>query len=94
MPYMTSAQMQALLGQAGPRCGVVPVVEKRAEPLAAIYPREANGDFSKALDGADFSLQPLVRRLVDTGKLREISVTEQEQKFFLNANELSDLAAL
>ena len=35
MPSMTSAQLQALLGQARPRCGVVPVVEKRAEPLAA-----------------------------------------------------------
>jgi len=46
------------------------------------------------LTGADFSLQPLVRRLVDTEKLREISVTEEEQKLFWNVNELSDLTAL
>ena len=94
MPLMAENFLRSLCEQIRPQCGVVSKIANRAEPLAAIYPREANGDFRKALASADFSLQPLVRRLVDTGKLREISVTEQEQKFFLNANELSDLAAL
>ena len=94
MPLMTENFLRTLCDHILPGCGALPKIDNRAEPLAAIYPREANGDFRKALDGADFSLQPLVRRLVDTGKLREIYVTGQEQKFFLNANELCALAAL
>jgi hypothetical protein len=59
--------------------------------LAAIYPREARVDFQRALSGADFSLQTLACDLIEAGKLREIPVTEQEKKLFLNVNELSDL---
>jgi molybdopterin-guanine dinucleotide biosynthesis protein A len=36
-------------------------------------------------------LQTLVSDLIEAGKLREIPVTEQEKKLFLNVNELSDL---
>jgi len=91
MPSMTSAQMQALLGQARPRCGVVPVVEKRAEPLAAIYPREAAAHFSAALAGNDFSLQPLVRDLVQAGKVRLLAVTEEERNLYRSVNQPIDV---
>src|SRR5437879_1636066 len=94
MPWMSKTYLEFLCAQIEPGRGVVPKIGDRAEPLAAIYPQEANGDFRNALTGADFSLQPLVRRLVDTEKLREISVTEEEQKLFWNVNELSDLTAL
>ena len=94
MPWMSKTYLEFLCAQIESGCGVVPKIGDRAEPLAAIYPQEANGDFRNALTGADFSLQPLVRRLVDTEKLREISVTEEEQKLFWNVNELSDLTAL
>jgi molybdopterin-guanine dinucleotide biosynthesis protein A len=94
MPLMTEDFLRRLADCVMPGCGALPKIGDRAEPLAAIYPREANADFRNALSSANFSLQPLVRRLVDTGKLREISVAEQEQKLFLNVNELSDLAVL
>jgi molybdenum cofactor guanylyltransferase len=94
MPFMTEKFLRYLCEQIEPRVGVVPKIDNRAEPLAAIYPREAEIDFRDALVGADFSLQTLVRQLLDSGKLRELSVTEQEQKLFLNVNELSDLPAL
>jgi molybdopterin-guanine dinucleotide biosynthesis protein A len=74
--------------------GVVPKIDNRAEPLAAIYPREAVIDFRNALAGTDFSLQTLTRSLVDTGKLQELPVNELQKKLFLNVNEVSDLAAL
>ena len=82
--------MQALLGQARPRCGVVPVVEKRAEPLAAIYPREAAAHFSAALAGNDFSLQPLVQNLVQVGKVRLVAVTEEERNLYRSVNQPID----
>ena len=94
MPFMSENFLRYLCDQIEPGIGVVPKLHSRAEPLAAIYPREAENDFCNALAGADFSLQSLVRRLVEIGKLREVPITEQEQKFFLNVNEPADLASL
>jgi molybdopterin-guanine dinucleotide biosynthesis protein A len=94
MPLMTENFLQYLFGQIEERVGVVPKIDSRAEPLAAIYPREAVIDFRNALVGTDFSLQTLTRSLVDTGKLRELAVNKQQKKLFLNVNEVSDLAAL
>ena len=94
MPFMSENYLRYLCGQIEPGVGVLPKVDDRAEPLAAIYPREASADFHSALAGADFSLQTLARVLVETGKLREIFVTGQEGKLFLNLNQLSDLVAL
>ena len=94
MPFMTEKFLRYLCAKIEASRGVVPKIDNRTEPLTAIYPREAEIDFRRALAGADFSLQTLTRRLVETGKLREISVTEQEKKLFLNLNEVSDLALL
>jgi molybdopterin-guanine dinucleotide biosynthesis protein A len=94
MPFMNENYLQYLCNHIETCAGVVPKIDSRAEPLAAIYPREAEIDFRNALAGADFSLQTLVCRLVEAGKLRELAVNEQEKKLFLNVNELSDLAAL
>jgi molybdenum cofactor guanylyltransferase len=94
MPFMTEDFLLSLCDYIELGCGVVPKIDNRAEPLTAIYPREAEIDFRRALAGADFSLQSLTRRLLETGKLREISVTREERKLFLNVNELADLAAV
>lgn len=51
MPSMTSEQMRILWGLATIGCGVLPMIGDLAEPLAAIYPREASADFSTALAG-------------------------------------------
>ena len=91
MPFMSENYLRYLCDHIEPGTGVVPTIDGRAEPLAAIYPREADTDFRSALAGTDFSLQTLTSRLVDAGKLREISVTTEEKKLFRNLNELSDV---
>jgi len=91
MPFMTEKFLRYLCEQIEPGCGVLPKIESRAEPLATIYPREAEIDFRDALAGADFSLQTLVRHLVEAGRLREISIAEQERNLFRNVNEPADL---
>jgi molybdenum cofactor guanylyltransferase len=93
MPFMTEDSLLSLCDYIEPGCGVVPKIDNRAEPLTAIYPREAEIDFRRALAGADFSLQSLTRRLVEAGTLRAIHVTEQDKGFFLNVNEPADLNA-
>jgi len=91
MPWMSNKYLEFLWAQMEPARGVLPKIADRAEPLAAIYPREAAIETAKALAGTDFSLQSLACDLVAVGKLRAIPVTQQEEKFFRNINELSDL---
>ena len=91
MPFMTEAYFRKLVGQTDDGVGVVPVMENRAEPLAAIYPRQAAAEFSAALAGNAFSLQPLTRTLISLGKLRPLQVLEREHPLFRNLNEPLDL---
>ena len=49
MPFMTEAHLNFVLHQTEPSRGVLPMIGSRAEPLAAIYPREALPDFEEAL---------------------------------------------
>jgi molybdenum cofactor guanylyltransferase len=94
MPFMTENYLRTLCDHIEPGRGVVPKTIHGVEPLAAIYPREAAIEFREALLETDFSLQTVTRRLVESGKLREIRVTEQDQTLFLNVNELSDMPEL
>jgi molybdenum cofactor guanylyltransferase len=94
MPWMTNDYLEFLCAQVKIGRGIVPKIGDRAEPLAAIYPREVAPEFHNALRGADFSLQSLIRDLVATGKLREVSVMEREKSLFLNVNVPSDLQSV
>jgi molybdopterin-guanine dinucleotide biosynthesis protein A len=93
MPFMTENYLRSICDAIESGRGVIAKMENRAEPLAAVYPREAEIDFRTALAGTDFSLQNVVRRLVTSGKLLEISVTEQERPSFRSLNNVSDVEA-
>ncbi|MEY2556362.1 MAG: molybdenum cofactor guanylyltransferase [Verrucomicrobiota bacterium] len=91
MPFMTERYLRSLCEKADRGIGVVPFIENRAEPLAAIYPREAYDDVVAAVSGSDFSLQSVVGKLITAGKLQPIQVSEKEKAFFRNLNEPGDL---
>ena len=91
MPWMNKEYLEFLCAQTEPRCGVLPKIGDRVEPLAAIYPREAAIEIEKALASADFSLRSLTSHLVAVGKLRVVPVMQQEEKYFRNINEPVDL---
>ena len=91
MPCMSNKYLEFLCAQIKPGRGVLPKIGDRSEALAAIYPREARVDFQSALTGMDFSLQNLVRLLLESGKLRELHVKMQETKLFLNVNTMAQL---
>ncbi|HEY4639387.1 MAG TPA: molybdenum cofactor guanylyltransferase [Candidatus Udaeobacter sp.] len=91
MPFMTEDYLSSLWNAIEPGRGVIGKINNRAEPLAAVYPREAEIDFRTALAGSDFSLQNIVRHLVTSGKLREICVAKQERRLFRNVNDVSDV---
>jgi len=91
MPFMTHDYLRGLRERMNAGYGVVPIIEHRAEPLAAIYPKESAADFVTALSGNDFSLQSLLRKLMDTNKLQPIMVSKNEEPLFRNLNEPGDL---
>ena len=91
MPFMTESYLRDLCEKVERGIGVVPLIEDRAEPLAAIYPGEAHDDLVGALSGSDFSLQSLVGKLIAAGKLQAIQVSETEMALFRNLNEPGDL---
>ena len=92
MPFMTSEQLRFLCRLAIAGRGVVPVVDERAEPLAAIYPREAATDFAAALAGSDFSLQTLTRNLAQAGRIQMLNVPEEARDLYRSVNEPDDVA--
>jgi len=94
MPFVTEEYLKFLCSRIELGRGVIPKIDDRFEPLAAIYPQEALANFQSALSGKDFSMQSVAGRLAIKGKLRVMLVTPLERKLFLNLNEPADLAAL
>jgi len=90
MPFMDTNHLRFLCGEIEPGRGVVPMIGDRAEPLAAIYPVEADVDLVAALSGTDFSLQSLTNRLLKIGRTRSIRVPKDEEIFYRNLNEPAD----
>ena len=91
MPLMTREYLYLLWDQVKTGCGVLPMIGNRAEPLAAIYPKNAHAELAAALSGREFSLQSLAKKLVASGKLRLVHVGKDEEEFFRNLNQLSEL---
>jgi molybdopterin-guanine dinucleotide biosynthesis protein A len=91
MPFVTREQLRVLCSEATEGCGVVPLVGERAEPLAAVYPREAGPEFIAALAGPDFSMQPLVRKLAAAGAVRMWPVPPDEERLYRSINTPADL---
>lgn len=92
MPFMSAKYLHGLSQGLLAGQGIVPIVEGRAEPLAAIYPKEALSEVFQALAGEDFSMQSLIRQLVQSDKLRTVAVEDHERKYFRNLNAPVDLS--
>jgi molybdopterin-guanine dinucleotide biosynthesis protein A len=88
MPFMTVSELERLLQLVAEDRGVVPLIGGRAEPLAAVYPATAAANFQAALAGSDWSLQPIVRKLDEIGKVGLVPV--QDTSLYRSINEPSD----
>jgi len=91
VPFVTVDYLKKLHGQIDTGRGVVPMIGTRAEPLVAIYPREAAADFQNALDHGELALQRSVRKLIESGRLRRAPVGADEISLFRNFNEPQDV---
>jgi molybdenum cofactor guanylyltransferase len=93
MPFMTANYLRGLCEKVQPGLGVVPVIENRFEPLAAVYPREACPEFVNSLRGNDFSLQSLANKLIAAGRLEPVEISAEERPLFRNLNEPADIVS-
>jgi molybdenum cofactor guanylyltransferase len=94
MPFMSESYLRGLCREIVSGRGIIPISNDRSEPLAALYPQSSVSEFSDALDGDDFSLQTLTRKLIASGILRPLTVTAEEIPLFRSVNEPSDLPSL
>jgi molybdopterin-guanine dinucleotide biosynthesis protein A len=92
MPFLTTEHLRDLCGHVAKGVGVIPTIDGQAEPLCAIYPKEARELFLEALRGQNFSVQPLVRKLVALNMLREIPVSGSAREFYKSVNEPEDIS--
>ena len=90
MPFMTENYLRGLCERVRTGSGIVPVIESRFEPLAAVYPREVCHDVVATLSGNDFSLQSLIPKLIAANKLEPVQVSKEEKALFHNFNEPRD----
>lgn len=91
MPFMTTEHLRLLCSLATKGMGVIPMIDGNAEPLAAIYPKEARAKFLEALQSNNFSLQPIVGTLIALNMLREMPVSGPARDFYKNINEPRDV---
>jgi molybdopterin-guanine dinucleotide biosynthesis protein A len=90
MPLMTAEYLRSLCDQIESERGVLPLIDGRAEPLAAIYPKSGHIDFLTALSGTEFSLQSVTKKLTGSGKLRPIPVIKKHEELFRSFNQPAD----
>jgi molybdopterin-guanine dinucleotide biosynthesis protein A len=90
MPAMTPAYLSGLVSDAEPGCGVVPMIDGSAEPLAAIYPKEAASIVEEALRAKEYSMQWLIRNLEQKKLVQLRPVNADERGLFANWNSPED----
>ncbi len=91
MVFMTAPILRALCGAATDGCGAVALIDGRAEPLAAVYPTDARARFAAALAEENASLQPLVRLLINAGRMRPLEVSGPVAVAYRSVNRITDL---
>lgn len=90
LPRIPPAWFAELLAACQGGCGVVGRREGMAEPLAAIYPREAMWLAWEALARGEYSLQRFVASAIAQGLLRAREIRADEVAMFANWNRESD----
>jgi molybdopterin-guanine dinucleotide biosynthesis protein A len=92
LPDMTTAYLARLLDAAAGERGIVPVLDDRFEPLAAIYPRTMHAIAARRLAAGHWAMQEFVREGIAAGLLEGQIVSQADRWLFRNVNVPADLA--
>lgn len=91
MPRMTAGILRRLLQHATPETGVVPVVNGRIEPLAALYPQRALASARAFLEEGCNSATQFAEWTAHLGLTRRLAMPPNTWPGFANWNQPSDL---
>lgn len=94
VPRIQPGFLQALLRQALPDRGIVPILQGRFEPLIAIYPKSALPVALAQLGKNDLALQSFVNELANARLVISYEVSALEQEQFENWNTPEDMHPL
>ncbi len=95
LPQISPAYLKNLVSEARQSGrGIVPRIDGRWEPLAAVYPRRLLKKIQTHLSAEQLSLQKLIQEAVTDGLLIAREVSPTERLLFSNLNTQEDLAAL
>ena len=92
MPFLLKEDFDSLLCFVERGRGVVPVADRYAEPLAAIYPKESAPEFEMALSNNNTSMQSLVRQLTEREKVKLVELSAGKAKRYRSINTSADLS--
>ena len=91
MPLMTSEVLETLLARCDGATGVVPMANRRIEPLSAIYPRRAAGVAIRMLALRMRAVRAFAENCRRERLIRFHHVDEPEAKCFVNWNSWDDV---
>ncbi len=95
LPRITAPFLNGMVSQAEKKaCGIVPRIDGRWEPLAAVYPRSLLKKARQHLAEGKLSLQGFIDEALADGLVVAREVTPSERPLFLNLNTPEDLEAL
>ena len=94
MPFLLEQDLDSLVKSIERGCGIVPVIDGRAEPLAAIYPRESSSEFEAALSSNNRSMQSLVKQLTEEAKVKLAELSPREAERYRSVNTYADLTSV
>ena len=86
LPHLELQFLQELLSRITSTAGVIPVVEGRLEPLAAVYPRQAHALVEEHIARKRLAVQEVVRTGLSEGWMRPWVLHEAQARMLANWN--------
>jgi len=91
LPKITDTFLRNLLIEGS---GVVPYLNRRYEPLVAIYPKAALPIAETHLSSCEYSMQKFVQECVAQHLVKPKEIPSSDARLFINLNTPQDMAAL
>lgn len=94
LPRVTGSFLRRLLAHCDSYTGAVPALDRRLEPLVAVYPRRCHVLAGSALSKCQFGARDFAAACLKEHAVRTLPVSLAERGCFENWNQPSDIAGL
>lgn len=94
MPSMDSDYLAGLIKDVKKGVGIVPLMGKYYDPLAAIYPLSVKPIVDGAIQEGKYAFQSITQSMVDEGLMKVTQVQPDQEIYFSNLNEPEDIEGI